>query len=150
VLAGAVTAAAGRAGAGNVRLELEVDQGLDAPIDADRLRQATDNLIDNALRVAPPGSAVRVRAERRDGMVAVAVSDAGPGFPAGFLPHAFGRFRRADPARSREHGAAGLGLSIVEAIACGHRGRAEASNLPGGGGGPAAAPGQLTLPRARA
>jgi two-component system, OmpR family, sensor kinase len=133
VLAGAVTAAAPRAAAGDVRLDLEAGQGLAAPVDADRLRQAVDNLLDNALRVAPPGSAVRVRAERRDGMVAVVVSDAGPGFPPDFLPHAFERFRRSDPARSREHGGAGLGLAIVEAIARGHRGRAEAANLPGGG-----------------
>jgi two-component system OmpR family sensor kinase len=133
VLAGAVTAAAGRATARGVRLDLEVDQGLDAPIDADRLRQATDNLLDNALRVAPAGSAVRVRAERRDGMVAVVVSDAGPGFPAEFLPHAFERFRRADPARTRKHGGAGLGLAIVAAIARGHGGRAEAANRPDGG-----------------
>jgi two-component system OmpR family sensor kinase len=133
VLAGAVSAAAGRAAAGGVRLDLEVDQRLAAPVDADRLRQAADNLLDNALRVAPPDSAVRVRAERRDGMVAVVVSDAGPGFPPDFLPHAFERFRRTDPARSRERGGAGLGLAIVEAIARGHRGRAEAVNLPDGG-----------------
>jgi two-component system OmpR family sensor kinase len=133
ILAGAVTAAAGRAAARDVRLDLEVEQSLDAPIDPDRLRQAADNLLDNALRVAPQGSAVRVRAERRDGMVAVAVSDAGPGFPADFLAHAFERFRRADPARTREHGGAGLGLAIVEAIARGHRGRAEVANLPDGG-----------------
>jgi two-component system, OmpR family, sensor kinase len=133
VLAGAVTAAAGRAAAADVRLDLDVDQELDAAVDADRLRQATDNLLDNALRVAPPGSAVRVRAQRRDGMVTVAVSDAGPGFPADFLPHAFERFRRADPARSRQHGGAGLGLAIVAAIARGHHGSAEAANLPDGG-----------------
>jgi two-component system, OmpR family, sensor kinase len=133
VLAGAVSAAAGRAAAGGVRLDLEVDQGLDAPVDADRLRQAADNLLDNALRMAPRGSAVRVRAEREDGLVAVVVSDAGPGFPGDFLPHAFERFRRADPARAREHGGAGLGLAIVEAIARGHRGRVEAANLPDGG-----------------
>jgi signal transduction histidine kinase len=62
------------------------------------------------------------------------VSDAGPGFPADFLPHAFERFQRADAARSREHGGAGLGLAIVAAIARGHGGRAEAANLPAGGG----------------
>jgi hypothetical protein len=66
-------------------------------------------------------------------MVAVVVSDAGPGFPAEFLPHAFERFRRADPARTRKHGGAGLGLAIVAAIARGHRGRAEAANRPDGG-----------------
>jgi two-component system, OmpR family, sensor kinase len=133
VLAGAVTAASGRAAASGIRLELEVDAALDAPIDADRLRQAADNLLDNALRVAPRGSAVQVQAERRDGTVTLAVSDAGPGFPAAFLPHAFERFRRADPARTRKHGGAGLGLAIVEAIARGHGGRAEAANRPEGG-----------------
>jgi two-component system OmpR family sensor kinase len=133
VLAGAVSAASGRAAAAGIRLELEVDAGLDAPIDADRLRQAADNLLDNALRVSPRGSAVQVQAERRDGTVTLAVSDAGPGFPAEFLPHAFERFRRADPARTRQHGGAGLGLAIVEAIARGHGGRAEAANRPEGG-----------------
>jgi two-component system OmpR family sensor kinase len=133
VLAGAVTAASGRAAAKGVRLDLQVDGGLDAPIDADRLRQAADNLLDNALRVVPAGSAVCVRAQRWDQTVAVAVSDAGPGFPAEFLPHAFERFRRADPARARQHGGAGLGLAIVEAIARGHGGRVEAANRPGGG-----------------
>jgi two-component system OmpR family sensor kinase len=133
VLAGAVTAASGRAAAGGIRLELEVEAGLDASVDADRLRQAADNLLDNALRVAPRGSAVQVQAQRRDGTVTLAVSDAGPGFPAHFLPHAFERFRRADPARTRQHGGAGLGLAIVEAIARGHGGRAEAANRPEGG-----------------
>jgi two-component system OmpR family sensor kinase len=133
VLAGAVTAASGRAAAGGIRLELEVDAALDAPIDADRLRQAADNLLDNALRVAPPGSAVQVQAERRDGTITLAVSDAGPGFPAAFLPYALERFRRADPARTRQHGGAGLGLAIVEAIARGHGGRAEVANRPDGG-----------------
>jgi two-component system, OmpR family, sensor kinase len=133
VLAGAVTAVGARAAAGGIRLELEVDADLDARVDADRLRQAADNLLDNALRVAPRGSAVRVRAEHRDGAVTVTVSDAGPGFPTAFLPHAFERFRRADPARTRQDGGAGLGLAIVEAIARGHGGRAEAANRPEGG-----------------
>ena len=133
VLAGAVTAAGGRAAAAGVRLELNADGQLDAPIDADRVRQAADNLLDNALRVAPPGSAILVRAERRDGVVVLAVSDSGPGFAAEFLPHAFERFARADAARTRQHGGAGLGLAIVEAIARGHGGHAEAANRPGGG-----------------
>jgi two-component system OmpR family sensor kinase len=141
VLAGAVTAAGGRAAAAGIRLELDVDTQLEAPIDADRIRQAADNLLDNALRVAPPGSAIRVQAERRDGKVTLAVSDAGPGFAAEFLPHAFERFTRADPARSRQHGGAGLGLAIVEAIARGHGGYAEAANRSDGG-----AVVRLTLP----
>jgi signal transduction histidine kinase len=133
VLRQAVDSAMIRAGAHDVRVGLEVEPELVAPIDADRLRQAVDNLIDNALRVAPAGSEIRLAARRLDGKLEVAVADSGPGFPADFLPHAFERFHRADTARTREHGGAGLGLAIVEAIAQGHGGRAEAANRPDGG-----------------
>jgi len=134
VLSGAVTAARARAGARGIALERAVDAELSAPIDADRLRQAVDNLLDNALRVAPPGSVVGVHASRYDGVVVVEVEDDGPGFPPEFLPHAFERFHRAGQHRTRQDGGgAGLGLAIVEAVAQGHGGRAEAANRPGGG-----------------
>ena len=68
---------------------------------------------------------------RRDDGVELHVSDAGPGFPPEFLPHAFERFRRADPARSES--GAGLGLAIVDAIAQAHSGQAAARNTPDGG-----------------
>jgi len=132
VLREAVAAASVRAG-GQVRLDLEVDPELVAPVDHDRLRQAVDNLIDNALRVAPDGGAIRLRAGRLDGTLEVSVSDSGPGFPPEFLPHAFERFHRADSARARQHGGAGLGLAIVKAIAEAHGGHAEAANRPDGG-----------------
>jgi signal transduction histidine kinase len=133
VLTDAVTAANGRALARGANVDLVVDQDLRVPIDADRLRQAVDNLLDNALRVSPPGSTIGVRAGRHDGVVVVDVVDDGPGFPPELLPHAFERFRRADTTRTRSHGGAGLGLAIVDAIARGHHGHAEAANRPGGG-----------------
>jgi signal transduction histidine kinase len=133
VLRQAVDSATVRARDHDVRVGLEVEPELVAPVDSDRLRQAVDNLIDNALRVAPAGSEIHLAAHRFDGKLEVAVTDSGPGFPADFLPHAFERFHRADTARTREHGGAGLGLAIVEAIAQGHGGRAEAANRPGGG-----------------
>ena len=133
VLRRAVDSATIRARDHDVRVALEVEPDLVAPIDPDRLRQAVDNLIDNALRVAPTDSEIRLDARRSDGTLEVAVTDSGPGFPTDFLPHAFERFHRADTARTREHGGAGLGLAIVEAIAQGHGGRAEAANRPDGG-----------------
>ena len=66
-------------------------------------------------------------------MAVISVSDSGPGFPPGFIDHAFERFRRADEARNREGGGTGLGLAIVDAIARAHSGRAEARNRPEGG-----------------
>ena len=63
----------------------------------------------------------------------IEVRDDGPGFPAGFLPHAFERFRRPDTGRSRDEGGTGLGLAIVRAIAVAHGETASAANRPGGG-----------------
>jgi two-component system, OmpR family, sensor kinase len=133
VLREAVASASVRARDHGVRVDLEVEPELVAPVDADRLRQAVDNLIENALRVAPDGSAIRLGAARRDGRLAISVTDSGPGFLPEFLPHAFERFHRADTARARRDGGAGLGLAIVKAIAEGHGGHAEAANRPDGG-----------------
>jgi two-component system OmpR family sensor kinase len=97
--------------------------------DLARLDQALSNMINNALRFGE-GDVV-IRADAHDGLIAIHVVDDGPGFPPGFLPLAFERFSRADPARSR--GGSGLGLSIVRTIAEAHGGEAHAENRPGRG-----------------
>ncbi|CAN5416848.1 ATP-binding protein [soil metagenome] len=101
---------------------------------ADRLRQAVDNVLVNALHFSPDGGVVSVRGGRMGSMVEVVVIDEGPGFPPDFLPVAFERFRRADPARNRQVGGSGLGLAIVAGIMRAHRGSATATNLPTGPG----------------
>jgi two-component system OmpR family sensor kinase len=103
----------------------------DGSFSGDRLRmeQALGNLVDNALRYG--SGTVLVAAESKGDGVTFRVSDQGAGFPPDFLPRAFERFSRADEARSG--GAAGLGLTIVDAIARAHRGVASAVNRPGGG-----------------
>jgi signal transduction histidine kinase len=117
--------------AGEADRALSVDDPDGLVIEADRLRveQALTNLVENALRHGD--GAVRLWARARGGAVELHVSDAGPGFPPDFLPHAFERFRRAGAARSE--GGVGLGLSIVDAIAQAHSGHAEARNDPKGG-----------------
>ena len=102
-------------------------------VDADRIRQAVDNLVGNALRFAPAGTVIVLAARAAGPDLDIEVSDDGPGFPAGFLPHAFERFARPDSGRSRGDGGAGLGLAIVRAIAAAHGGVATAANRPGGG-----------------
>jgi signal transduction histidine kinase len=102
-------------------------------VDPDRIRQAVDNLIDNALRYTPAGTSIGITAGIDKATLVIAVSDSGPGFPPEFLPHAFERFRRADAARAPQDGGAGLGLAIVQSIAQAHGGRAVAENRPGGG-----------------
>lgn len=125
--------AASRAADAGVRCAVDAPPGLVATIDEDRIRQAVDNLIDNALRFAPQGTQVTSSARAAGSSLVVQVADAGPGFPADFLPHAFERFRRPDVSRGSSEGGAGLGLAIVAAIAAAHGGVASARNGSAGG-----------------
>jgi two-component system OmpR family sensor kinase len=126
--------AAARLAAAQVTCQIDVPARTRACVDPDRIRQAIDNLLGNALRFAPAGSVITIAAREDGPDLTIDVRDAGPGFPADFLPHAFERFRRPDTGRSRDGGGAGLGLAIVAAIAAAHGGTAIARNGPGGGG----------------
>lgn len=101
--------------------------------DADRLAQVLDNLLDNAVRYAPPGSAVTVRLARAGGEVTCRVSDCGPGIAPKHLPLLFERFYRADPGRDRGQGGAGLGLAIVRSLVLAHGGRVTVESVEGQG-----------------
>src|SRR4029453_12540681 len=94
-----------------------------------RLEQALGNLVDNALRHGSGNVALHAVEDTSE--VELHVTDEGSGFPAGFLPHAFDRFARADEARGG--GGSRLGLSIVEVIARAHGGSAHVENRNGGG-----------------
>jgi two-component system, OmpR family, sensor kinase len=124
---------AARAAAAGVSCAVDAPAGLLAQLDEDRVRQAVDNLIDNALRFAPAGTQISISGRVSGTGLVIEVADAGPGFPADFLPHAFERFRRPDAERARSAGGAGLGLAIVAAVAAAHGGSASARNNPAGG-----------------
>ncbi len=111
----------GRTGAA----ELEVEGGETAVrADPEALRQILSNLLDNAARYAPEGTAVRVRCRTAggDGPVRVEVSDQGPGIPEAHRERLFERFYRVDAGRSRAEGGTGLGLSIVKHLVAAHGG----------------------------
>jgi signal transduction histidine kinase len=133
LLAASARHAAARARAAGVTCTVMVPAGLRAELDGDRIREALDNLIDNALRFAPPGTAIEVAARQAGPDLVIEVRDRGPGFPVEFLPHAFERFARPDSGRARSDGGAGLGLAIVSAIVRAHGGQASAANRPDGG-----------------
>lgn len=120
----------GEAEARGVRLDLDGDPAVVARVSPDLLRRAVENLLENALRYAPDGSRVTTRLRREDGQAVIEVLDEGPGFPPEFIPRAFERFGRANDARSRHDGGAGLGLAIVLAVARAHGGVAAVANRP--------------------
>jgi two-component system, OmpR family, sensor kinase len=113
-------------------IELKVERTGDAPEplvigDETRLRQALDNLIDNALLHTPAEARVTVRVRPGEqacpGTYLVEVADTGPGLTREAAAHIFERFYRADPSRARTgDGGNGLGLAIVAAIADAHGG----------------------------
>jgi signal transduction histidine kinase len=81
------------------------------------------NLIDNAIRHAPPGTTVTVRVTTEPHRSVVRVMDEGPGFDVEFVTQAFEHFTRADPSRTRATGGAGLGLAIARGLVEAHQGR---------------------------
>ncbi|HEX2054141.1 MAG TPA: HAMP domain-containing sensor histidine kinase [Actinomycetota bacterium] len=101
--------------------------------DESRLRQVVANLLTNARVHTPAGTPVHVALSASDGTVRLEVADEGPGIDPAERPRLFERFYRADPARSRSSGGAGLGLAIVAAIVEAHGGRVSAEERSGGG-----------------
>jgi signal transduction histidine kinase len=103
--------------------------------DANRLEQALQNLVANAIPQTPEGGRIRVWAERAEDAVRLIVEDTGPGIAPEHLPHVFDRFYKADSSRAGTSvpSGSGLGLSIVQAIAVRHGGAVTAANAPGGG-----------------
>ncbi len=90
--------------------------------DAQWLKQALINLLDNALRYTPSGGSVTVRLKAVGQEVAVAVEDTGHGIEPEHIPHLFERFYRTDWARAKDAAGTGLGLPIVKEIMEAHGG----------------------------
>lgn len=122
-----------RAEADHLKLEIEYPDGLPLTrVDAGLIERALANLLDNAIRVTPPGGRVLVRVVRDGGGVRLEVSDTGPGVAPEDQPRVFERFYQAS--RHRElRGSGGLGLAIVRRVAELHGGQAGLNSSPGHG-----------------
>ena len=97
------------------------------------LGELVDNLLDNAAKYGPAGSPIAVRLSRSADVIALAVSDGGPGIDRVDLPHLFDPFFRAEAARARGSTGVGLGLSIAARLADVFQGRLVAESPPGQG-----------------
>jgi heavy metal sensor kinase len=106
-----------------VRLDIETPETGAVWADPDLLRRLIDNLMDNAIRHTPAEAGVHLNGYRTDAGWTVDVRDEGSGVPALVRPFLFERFARADGARGRDSGGAGLGLALSRAIAQAHAGR---------------------------
>jgi two-component system sensor histidine kinase BaeS len=126
----------------DVTIDTHIEPGAETVwADQDRLEQAVQNLAANAIRHAPPGSSIALRAIRSGDAVELKVEDEGPGIAPEHLPHVFDRFYKAEPSRAVAGGTqgaeaaasngSGLGLSIVKAIAERHGGRIDVDSTPG-------------------
>jgi two-component system OmpR family sensor kinase len=98
-----------------------------------RIRQVLDNLLANVRTHCPEGTSSVVTVARDGPDAVVGVTDDGPGISPEDASRVFERFFRADASRSRRHGGAGLGLSIVASIVKAHGGTVTAAPSPEGG-----------------
>ncbi len=108
------------------QMQLEIraaDSPLRAHADSERLREALDQLLENALKFSPNGGIIRLEAEDRGKMVRLAVSDTGIGIPPDKLQLVFERFYQVDGSSKRRYGGAGIGLSLVQKIVEAHKGQ---------------------------
>jgi signal transduction histidine kinase len=102
------------------RLEHDIMPELPVFGDRDMIQQAVANLLDNALKFGPPGSAIRLSGQCGPDGVSIIVADAGPGIPDADRPRATERFFRGETARNTP--GSGLGLALVQAVAALHGG----------------------------
>ncbi|WP_435856488.1 sensor histidine kinase [Streptomyces mutomycini] len=118
------------------RRDWQLDGGAEgwAVLDPQRVTQAMVQLAQNAVQHTAPGAVVRIGSRLTDsGEVELYVADSGSGVRPQDAEVIFQRFRRGAARRGSRGSGAGLGLSIVKAIAEGHRGRVELRATPGGG-----------------
>jgi signal transduction histidine kinase len=111
---------AGVAEAANIELRVRADEHAHAQFDERAMRQAIDNLLDNALKHAPAGTVVDAAVERMGDRWVVSVADRGPGIPAAEATRVFEPFHRLTTTGA----GAGLGLAIVREVIQRHGGRA--------------------------
>ena len=119
--------------ANKVQLVSGGDAGAEVYGDEALLAVALHNLVANAIQYSPSGSRVGVGVRHDEGIVEIAVTDQGVGIPEDELDRVFERFFRSDPARSRNTGGSGLGLSIVKHVVQNHGGDIRVWSQPGSG-----------------
>jgi len=121
-----VRAYTAQAATSGVELVTDVSEHAHINADKDLLREAVANLVDNAVRVSPPGEKVTLSVDRGAAGPMIAVVDRGPGIEEDRLPRLFERFQRSDSG-------SGLGLAIARRVVERHGGTIRVKTAPGAG-----------------
>jgi signal transduction histidine kinase len=116
----------------DIRVTLDAPREVWAVCDPGLIDRLVWNLLDNAINFTTPGGRVEVTLAVRDGEVMIDVADTGPGIRQEPIERVFERFNRGDAAHGGPDGA-GLGLSMVQAIAEAHGGQVSVKNRVSGG-----------------
>jgi signal transduction histidine kinase len=113
-------------------IQIEVADLPDAVVEADDLwmRRAILNLLDNAIKYSRDGGRIQVSITNDAAKTRIGIRDDGIGISGRDLPHIFDRLFRADPARSRNNGGAGLGLALVKWVVEAHNGQITVASEP--------------------
>ncbi|HLW25161.1 MAG TPA: ATP-binding protein [Steroidobacteraceae bacterium] len=117
----------------NCRVELKGMAHATVQGNRELLRSAIENVLRNAVRYSPNGTAVEVSVERTPQGLSILIGDRGPGVPPGDLERIFEPFYRVAESRDRDSGGEGIGLAITSQVLKAHGGAARAANRPGGG-----------------
>ncbi len=117
----------------NVQITIDPND-LEVWCDPDRIVQALENLVSNAIKFSPEGGEILLSARALDQHEAeLSVLDHGPGVPPDQVEKIFERFQQGDASDSREKGGTGLGLAICRSIVVQHGGRIWVTSVPGEG-----------------
>jgi len=115
-----------------IKFQMSLNDGEDANIDPQRIREVLTNLLSNALRYTPRGGEINVRLTEsvvdEERGATISVEDSGPGIEPHILPHVFDRFYK-----SSDSGGMGLGLSIAKYLVEAHNGKIWAESEVGQG-----------------
>ena len=114
-------------------VDVEVDPTLQLHADRSKVGQVLANLLDNAAKFSPDGTAIKVQAQRVADEAVISVRDHGRGISPEHWEKVFERFYKVDPARTRDLPGSGLGLAITKHLVIAHGGHVSTRNAEEGG-----------------
>jgi two-component system, OmpR family, sensor kinase len=109
----------------DIQIQVDLPDRLEVKGDAEKLKRAFSNILDNAVKYNLYGGKIEVTGGQTNGSLTVTISNTGSGISEEEIPKVFDQFYRVEQSRSVKYGGAGLGLSIVKRIVELHGGSVE-------------------------